>query len=511
MTTAEEQYRRATRERALRQHRVRLQSVAGVHAALRSSLRTGLIEADERLDEHTLVDRFSVSRSAVRAALGLLVEEGIVSRSPRAGTVVRGDLTDVRIDNGVGWSTTTEDVFRCEVLERRWVPATPLTRHHLSPDAEAVHLTELVLLRHGGPALLYARFSLSGGVDRRLTMTSAETASFGDEFARVYGSPLGQVGCWLEAVEADEKVAAQLEVPVGTALLVKSRVLWSADGVPREFSVTHYPATHTTLSTEFRPRLRIPVPRRARTAVEPVEPGVVGARQSALSVHAELRAAVREGLLPVGDRLNEQDLADRFGVSRNSIRRGLAQLADEGVVRRAPRTGTVIERRIADLPLDTGRGWHRTEAWRYRAERLAVATVPTPPFLSRMLSTSEPEVAVTEYRILRDGRPFGVYLLYSRASLPHRPLSTDSPVDFDELFARTHGSAVDRIDSTVHAVRADGRTARLLDVSPGTLLLLRERVLVDEQGRPCEFSHGYFPAADLSLSTRTPVRGTPAV
>jgi GntR family transcriptional regulator len=501
----EREYRRVTRERAHRDHRVRLRSVASVHGALRSSLRTGLIEADDRLDESTLVDRFSVSRNAVRAALGVLVDEGIVSRSPRAGTVVRSDITDVQIDNGVGWRTAGAEVYHCEVLERRWVAATPLTRRYLADDGPQVHLTELVLVRRGEPTMLYTRFSLSDGAERRLVLTSSDT-HFDKEFTQAYGSPLGAVDCWVEAVEADGKVAAELRVPVGTALLVKSRVLWSADGVPREYSVSHYLAARTALSTRTRRgRTSRPAPAqvvvpRPRTEVDPAGPPL---RRSATSVHGELRAALRSGLLPTGARLDEQELATHFGVSRNSMRRGLARLADEGLVRRNRRTGTTIERTIADLTLDNGIGWDPAETERYRAERLAVATVPTPPFLARILRTDDPTINVGEYRVYRDGRPFIVYLRYSRAGVPTRPLSCDSLADFDELFAQAHGSAVNRIETTVHAVRAHERTGRLLDVPPSTLLLLKERLLIDGSGKPCEFSHSYYAAAGVALSTRS--------
>jgi GntR family transcriptional regulator len=501
----EREYRRVTRERALRDHRVRLRSVTSVHGALRSSLRTGLIEADDRLDESTLVDRFSVSRNAVRAALGLLVDEGLVSRSPRAGTVVRSDITDVQIDNGVGWRTAGVESYHCEVLERRWVAATPLTRRYLADDASRVHLTELVLVRRGEPAMLYTRFSLSDGAERRLVLTSSDT-HFDAEFTQAYGSPLGAVDCWVEAVEADGRVAAQLRVPVGTALLVKSRVLWSADGTPREYSVSHYLAARTALSTRTR-RDRMPRPVPARVVVPrartEVDPAALPLRQSAASVHAELRAAVRSELLPGGARLDEQELARCFGVSRNSMRRGLARLADEGLVRRNRRTGTMLERTIADLTLDNGIGWDPAEAERYRAEQLSVATVPTPPFLARILRTEEPTITVGEYRVYRGGLPFIVYLRYSRSGAPTRPLSCDSPADFDEIFARAHGSEVDRIETTVHAVRAHERTGRLLDVPPSTLLLLKERLLIDGSGTPCEFSHSYYAAAGVALSTRS--------
>jgi DNA-binding GntR family transcriptional regulator len=502
VTTApsEHEFRRVTRERARDAQQVRLRSVAGVHGALRSSLRTGLIGADEHLEEAALVDRFSVSRNAVRAALSLLAEEGVVSRSPRAGTIVRAAIADVHIDNGVGWSTAAAGLDAFEVVEDRTAPATPLTRLYLADEGAEVHLTEIVHLRGGEPVLLYSRFSLPGP-QRPLVMDSSSTG-FGAQFASAYGGPLGAVDCWVEAVEADAQVAERLAVPEGTALLVKSRVLSTADGRPREFSITHYVASRTTLSTVSRSEATTPPPLTAAPAPPPAR-SAAAARTSAASVHGELRAAVRTGVLPVGVRLQEQELAARFGMSRNSVRRGLARLVDEGLVRRNRSSGTVLDTPIADLTLDNGIGWTATDTHRYRAERSAVATVPTPPFLADMLRTDDPTITVSEHLVHRDGRPFIVYLRYTRAGLTARPLSCDSPTAFEDLFARTHGAAVDRIETTLHAVRAHERMARALDVAPSTLLLLKERLLVDEQGTPREFSHTYYAAAGVALSTHS--------
>ncbi|MFN3447413.1 MAG: winged helix-turn-helix domain-containing protein, partial [Roseococcus sp.] len=44
---------------------------------------------------------------------------------------------------------------------------------------------------------------------------------------------------------------------------------------------------------------------------------------------ARLRAAIRDGSLPPGQRLTEQELARRFGVSRTPIRQALARLEAE--------------------------------------------------------------------------------------------------------------------------------------------------------------------------------------
>lgn len=59
---------------------------------------------------------------------------------------------------------------------------------------------------------------------------------------------------------------------------------------------------------------------------------------------ARLRAAIRDGSLPPGQRLTEQELARRFGVSRTPIRQALARLEAEGLLTHAPRRGLTVTR-----------------------------------------------------------------------------------------------------------------------------------------------------------------------
>jgi DNA-binding GntR family transcriptional regulator len=59
---------------------------------------------------------------------------------------------------------------------------------------------------------------------------------------------------------------------------------------------------------------------------------------------ARLRAAIRDGSLPPGQRLTEQELARRFGVSRTPIRQALARLEAEGLLTHAPHRGLTVTR-----------------------------------------------------------------------------------------------------------------------------------------------------------------------
>jgi GntR family transcriptional regulator, rspAB operon transcriptional repressor len=61
-------------------------------------------------------------------------------------------------------------------------------------------------------------------------------------------------------------------------------------------------------------------------------------------VHAAIRDAIVRAELPPGAKLSENELADRFGVSRTPIREALGRLRDDRLVQVVPQLGTFVAR-----------------------------------------------------------------------------------------------------------------------------------------------------------------------
>jgi DNA-binding GntR family transcriptional regulator len=60
------------------------------------------------------------------------------------------------------------------------------------------------------------------------------------------------------------------------------------------------------------------------------------------SITEQLRRAVLEGVYPPGHRMKQEELADRFGVSRIPLRDALRTLEGEGLLRSEPGRGTYV-------------------------------------------------------------------------------------------------------------------------------------------------------------------------
>ena len=65
-------------------------------------------------------------------------------------------------------------------------------------------------------------------------------------------------------------------------------------------------------------------------------------------VAEELRALILSGSLKPGERLVEERLTERFGISRPPLREALRMLEQEGLIERRPRRGTIVTALDAD-------------------------------------------------------------------------------------------------------------------------------------------------------------------
>jgi GntR family transcriptional regulator len=61
-----------------------------------------------------------------------------------------------------------------------------------------------------------------------------------------------------------------------------------------------------------------------------------------------LRRRVTDGTLPIGTRITEADVTDEFEVARNTARRALAILRDEGLIFTVPHRGSYVGPRPSD-------------------------------------------------------------------------------------------------------------------------------------------------------------------
>lgn len=203
--------------------------------------------------EARLAAEFGVSRNAVREALSLLRAEGLVTRTPGAGTFVTGAKLRQRLD-------------RLEGL------AESLAGHKLPVDNRVLSVGEATAdtfvarklgLAEGSPILFVERLRSVGGLPLSLDTTclrpEALPALLGADFARTdiftliesqLGVALGWAEVTTEAVSADEPTARLLRVRPGSPLLLVHRLTYLDDGTPFDLESVRYRGDRVRLVTE---------------------------------------------------------------------------------------------------------------------------------------------------------------------------------------------------------------------------------------------------------------------
>jgi DNA-binding GntR family transcriptional regulator len=190
---------------------------------------------------------------------------------------------------------------------------------------------------------------------------------------------------------------------------------------------------------------------------------------------------------PLGAKLpNEQELAERFAVSRATIREAVRGLVEAGLVARVHGSGTYVTgSRTARHSLDTTMSYTAMiEAAGFKAEveLLAVTVRPADEEeVARLGLGAGGEVLTVERVRTADGRA----VVYSQDRLPAELLTPDA-VEGPSLYRALEavGVVVRTASARLVPVVADRRLASVLHVKRGTPLLHIDQTDVDQTGRP---------------------------
>lgn len=219
-----------------------------------------------------------------------------------------------------------------------------------------------------------------------------------------------------------------------------------------------------------------------------------------------VRLDIVGGKLARGDRLaGETTLAARFKVNRHTVRRALAALEAEGVVR-----------------AEQGRGWFVAEARRlsYRIgkrTRFSEGLAGQARNLERRLLTVTTEAASAAVARALKLRPGALALRLETLSIADgRPLSRATSwldqrrfAGFADAFERTRSVTAafrllgvadySRTATHISARHADADETRLLRLAPGAILLVSESIDADGEARPIQYALSRFPADRMEL------------
>lgn len=212
-----------------------------------------------------------------------------------------------------------------------------------------------------------------------------------------------------------------------------------------------------------------------------------------------LRREILTRKLPPHSRLpSEPELARRFGAARETVRRALARLQQEGLIYRRQAVGSFVAEPRVDQDLD--QLFSFTEFMTYRGMKPGSKLLE-----SGILRIADPESPVLKHLHLEAGaRVIFIRRLRTGSGEPLVIASTWLPetrfpgfLDYDltrhsvyEIMGRMGYKPTDAVQ-TIEAVTLSPRQAALLTVAPGSAALLIRRVGYAE-GIPVEYAEDYY-------------------
>lgn len=216
-------------------------------------------------------------------------------------------------------------------------------------------------------------------------------------------------------------------------------------------------------------------------------------------VYTALRQKLMDGIHAEGEPLpGEPTLALHYGVARVTVRRALAQLEADGLVRRKPGAGTFASKPagIKHAPRENLGGWLDpvlAAAEGTGARELSMGRVKAPARVALALALRPHTLVLRIERVrTRKGQPFIHTVIYIPES--HAVFFENKKLDLRTTTAILEQSGVPlaTVDQVISATACDDASARALGIAVGAPLILVKRVLRDDGDTPVEYFESVY-------------------
>jgi GntR family transcriptional regulator len=227
-------------------------------------------------------------------------------------------------------------------------------------------------------------------------------------------------------------------------------------------------------------------------------------------VAEDIKAAIAAGGYAAGTRLpSEHELAERYSVSRGTIRQAFAALRADGVIasRRGARRVVVGGPRVQSFgELLSFSRWVRAMGEVPGGQVVAMRRHPAKPAEAERLALP---AGAQVYHLTRVRLLSGHPVMIERGTYPDRVgvLVAGMDLEKDSITERLEELGVVFADAehVIDAVAASAEDARLLGVRPRVPMLRERRLTTDLAGRPVEWSEDRYLGSAAAFSVRNSV------
>ncbi len=219
-----------------------------------------------------------------------------------------------------------------------------------------------------------------------------------------------------------------------------------------------------------------------------------------------IRLDIVGGKLARGEKLpGEMAFATRFAVNRHTVRRALAALAEEGVIRAEQGRGTFVDQ-ARRLSYRIGKRTRFSEGLAGQARNIErqVLEARLDNAGANVAAALKLKVGAKTVRLetlsIADGRPLSRatgWVDYRRFPDFAERLAADPSVT--AAFASYGVGDYGRLTTRISARHADADETKLLKLAPGAILLVSEAIDADADGVPIQYALSRFPADRMEL------------
>lgn len=210
-----------------------------------------------------------------------------------------------------------------------------------------------------------------------------------------------------------------------------------------------------------------------------------------------LEGAIRDGSIPPGTRLeSELVIADKLRLSRPTVRRGIQELVDKGLLVRRRGVGTQVVQSHVTRPVELTSLFNDLQDSNHNpsTQVLVCESVSASADIAANFGEAEGATTVHIRRLrLMDGTPMAIlenYLPEEYSDISVEQLESGGLYDY----LRSQGVVFKVATQRIGARRATAEEANLLQVEQGSPLLTVRRTALDGSGRTVEIGrHCYRP------------------
>ena len=229
----------------------------------------------------------------------------------------------------------------------------------------------------------------------------------------------------------------------------------------------------------------------------------------------ELRARIEQGEWKPGDLFpSERELCETYGISRMTVRQALAELVNDGLLRRDQGRGTFvakpkIRKRLSRLTSFTED--MRARGKQAGAQVLHLEMVPARPKVAVMLQIEvEQQVALIERLRLADGEPVGIECCHLSFDGCEAILREDLTRSLYRLLSERFGLVPTRAQEELEVGVSGSREAQILGIQHGEPVMLMRRQTLDQDQRPFEYVESVYRGDNYIFSVELVAEEYPA-